>query len=196
MAQQENTHKEEEQSQATTEEQQQEQESATEQAEDTATGDADASKEELSREEQLEKELADMKDKYTRLFAEFDNFRKRTAKERIQLMKNASADVIRELLPILDDLNRAKAANEDSDDAKSIKEGYDLIQQKFFRSLEAQGLKPMDSKGKPFDTEYHEAITNIPAPSEDLKGKVVDVVESGYFLNDMVLRYAKVVVGQ
>ncbi len=194
MAQQENTHKEEEQAQSTAEEQLNEQEAATEQTENGTEATEEQS--EASREEQLERDLADMKDKYTRLFAEFDNFRKRTAKERIQLMKNASADVIRELLPVLDDLNRAKAANEGSQDAESIKEGYDLIHQKFFRSLEAQGLKPMNSKGETFDTEYHEAITNIPAPSDELKGKVVDVVESGYFLNDMVLRYAKVVVGQ
>lgn len=194
MAQQENTHKEEEQAQSTAEEQLNEQETATEQTENGT--EATEEQGEASREEQLERDLADMKDKYTRLFAEFDNFRKRTAKERIQLMKNASADVIRELLPVLDDLNRAKAANEGSQDAESIKEGYDLIHQKFFRSLEAQGLKPMNSKGETFDTEYHEAITNIPAPSDELKGKVVDVVESGYFLNDMVLRYAKVVVGQ
>lgn len=194
MAQKEDTYKEEEHTQTSAEEKAHE--TVTKQADDSDQEEEHSETREVSREEQLEKDLAEMKDKYTRLFAEFDNFRKRTAKERIQLMKNASADLIRDMLPVLDDLNRAKQANENADDVNSVKEGYDLIHQKFYRSLEAQGLTPMDSKGKPFDTEYHEAITNIPAPSDDLKGKVVDVVESGYFLNDMVLRYAKVVVGQ
>lgn len=167
----------------------------------TATADEEAQVEEHeenapSREEQLEADLAEMKDKYTRLFAEFDNFRKRTAKERIGLINNAGADVIKDLLPVLDDFDRAKKANEGSEDVKAVKEGFDLIHNKFFRLLEQKGLKPMDSQGKPFDTEYHEAITDIPAPSDDLKGKVVDVIEPGYFLNDTVLRYAKVVVGK
>jgi molecular chaperone GrpE len=169
--------------------------------EQTTTADEEALIEEHeenapSREEQLEAELAEMKDKYTRLFAEFDNFRKRTAKERIGLINNAGADVIKNLLPVLDDFDRAKKANEGSEDASAVKEGFDLIHNKFFRLLEQKGLKPMDSQGKPFDTEYHEAITDIPAPSEDLKGKVVDVIEPGYFMNDTVLRYAKVVVGK
>ena len=162
------------------------------------TNEEQATKEtpELSREEQLEAMVAELKDKYTRLFAEFDNFRKRTAKERIEMLKTASGDVIKEMLPVLDDFDRAAKANEASEDINTVKEGFNLIHHKLKHSLEVKGLKPMDSIGQPFDTEYHEAITNIPAPSEDMKGKVVDVVEKGYFINDAVLRYAKVVVGQ
>ncbi len=144
----------------------------------------------------MEKELAEWKDKYTRLYAEFDNFRKRNAKERLDLMKSAGKDIIQDMLPLIDDFERAEKANADSTDIKAVKEGYGLIQAKLLRTLEAKGLKPMDSMGKSFDVEYHEAITNIPAPSKKQVGKVVDVVEKGYFLNDNILRYAKVVVGQ
>lgn len=150
----------------------------------------------LSAEDALRAELAEMKDKYTRLYAEFDNFRKRTSKERIEMLKNAGKDVLVDLLPLMDDFDRALKANEDSDDASAVIEGFTLIQQKFQKTLEGKGVKPMDSIGKPFDVEFHEAITNIPAPSEDMKGKVVDAIEKGYYLNDQVLRYAKVVVGQ
>lgn len=151
---------------------------------------------EMSTEDTLRAELAEMKDKYTRLYAEFDNFRKRTSKERIDMLKNAGKDVLIDLLPLMDDFDRALKANENSDDASAVIEGFTLIQQKFQKTLENKGVKPMDSIGKPFDVEFHEAITNIPAPSEDMKGKVVDAIEKGYYLNDQVLRYAKVVVGQ
>ena len=144
----------------------------------------------------LQQEVADWKDKYTRLYAEFDNFRKRNAKERLDLMKSAGKDIIQDMLPLIDDFERAEKANAESEDIKAIKEGYALIQAKLIRTLEAKGLKPMDSMGKSFDVEYHEAITNIPAPSKKEVGKVLDVVEKGYFLNDNILRYAKVVVGQ
>lgn len=144
----------------------------------------------------LQQEVADWKDKYTRLYAEFDNFRKRNAKERLDLMKSAGKDIIQDMLPLIDDFERAEKANAESEDIKAIKEGYALIQAKLIRTLEAKGLKPMDSLGKNFDVEYHEAITNIPAPSKKEVGKVLDVVEKGYFLNDNILRYAKVVVGQ
>lgn len=163
---------------------------------DNAQTEQEETSSELAEIDRLTAELAEMKDKYTRLFAEFDNFRKRNAKERIDLVKNAGADVIREMLPVLDDLERAKAANENADDVNTVKEGFDLIQHKLKLTLEQKGLKPMDSKGEPFDTNFHEALTNMPAPSEDMKGKVIDVIEPGYFLNDTVLRYAKVVVGQ
>ncbi|MEO0405351.1 MAG: nucleotide exchange factor GrpE, partial [Bacteroidota bacterium] len=146
--------------------------------------------------EKAQSDINDWKDKYTRLYAEFDNFRKRTSKERIDLIKNAGKDVLVDLLPLIDDFDRAVKAGEESEDSKGIDEGFMLIQQKFYKALESKGVKPMNSIGEPFDVEFHEAITNIPAPSEDMKGKVVDVIEKGYFLNDQVLRYAKVVVGQ
>ncbi|MBI1267976.1 MAG: nucleotide exchange factor GrpE [Cryomorphaceae bacterium] len=139
---------------------------------------------------------AEWKDRYTRLYAEFDNFRKRTQRERIDLIRTASGEIISAMLPVLDDFERAIKANEASEDHAALKEGFVIIHNKMRNILEIKGLKPMDSMGQVFDTEFHEAITNIPAPSDDLKGKVVDVVEKGYFINDNVLRYAKVVVGQ
>lgn len=150
----------------------------------------------MSPEEKLSAEVAEWKDKYARLYAEFDNFRKRTSRERVELIKSAGSDVISDMLPALDDFDRAIKANESNDDIDAVKEGFSLIRTKLNHTLEGKGLKPMNSMGQPFDTEYHEAITNIPAPSEDLKGKVVDVVTTGYFLNENVLRYAQVVVGQ
>jgi len=146
--------------------------------------------------ESLEAEIADLKDKHLRLFSEFDNFRRRTTKERIELFKTAHSDLMLDLLPILDDFDRAMKSFEDSDDAAAIKEGVDLIKNKFEKTLEKKGLKCMESLHKEFDTDFHEAITEIPAPSKDLKSKVVDVVEKGYTLNDKVIRYAKVIVGK
>lgn len=143
-----------------------------------------------------EEEVAAWKDKYMRLHAEFDNFRKRTIRERSDLIKGASSELIENLIPVLDDFDRAMAANEDNDDLEAVKEGFKLIHHKLYHQLQQKGLKPMDSKGKAFDVDEHEALTQIPAPSEDLKGKVVEVVEKGYLLNDRILRYAKVVVGQ
>jgi len=150
----------------------------------------------ISAEEKWMKEANEWRDKYLRLSAEFDNSRKRHIKERIELLSTASADVIRELLPILDDFERAIKANETLDDIVAVKEGFNLIHQKFYKRLEAKGLKPMEAIGKPFDTDFHEAITQIPAPTEDLKGKVVDELEKGYLLNDKVIRFSKVVIGQ
>lgn len=149
----------------------------------------------VSREEQLELELRDMKDKYTRLHADFDNARKRHARERLDLIQTASAAVIKELLSVMDDFERAEQAIKASGDNSAL-EGIALIHHRMQRILEGKGLKAMDALHAPFDTEFHEAITNIPAPSDDLKGKVVDVVEKGYFIHDTVIRYAKVVVGQ
>ncbi len=142
------------------------------------------------------RELAEWKDKYMRLFAEFDNFRKRNAKERIELISSAAGDIIKEMLPVIDDFDRAIKANETLEDVAVIKEGFTLIHNKMYKKLESKGLKPIDATGKPFDTDYHEAITSIPAPSEDLKGKVVDEVEKGYLLHEKVLRFSKVVIGQ
>lgn len=143
-----------------------------------------------------EKELAAQNDKFLRLYSEFENYRRRTAKEKLELMSTAGADIVRDLLPVLDDFDRAVQSLQDTPDAEPVTEGMILIQNKLLRTLEQKGLKPMDAKGKEFDTEYHEAITNIPAPKPELKGKVVDVAEKGYFFKDKVLRFAKVVVGQ
>ena len=150
----------------------------------------------LSNEEKLQKEIIELKDKQIRLFAEFENYKKRTAKERIDLFRNAGLEFFEVMLPVLDDFDRAKQNNENIEDPKIIKEGADLIQSKLFNTLQSKGLKAMDSKETPFDVDLHDAITNIPAPSKQLKGKVVDVIEKGYYLNDHVLRFAKVVVGQ
>lgn len=144
----------------------------------------------------LEIQIAELKDKHLRLFSEFDNYRKRTTKERIELFKTANSDLMQDLLPVLDDFDRAMKSFEEAQDIKAVKEGVQLIYNKLKGTLEKKGLKCMDSQGKDFDTDYHEAITEIPAPSEDLKSKVVDVVEKGYTLNEKVIRYAKVVVGK
>jgi molecular chaperone GrpE len=163
---------------------------------ETQSEQASASAEEFSVEEKLQSEVAEWKDKYTRLFAEFDNFRKRTIKERADLISSSTADVLKDMLPVIDDFDRAVKANESVDDIAVVKEGFVLIHSKFYKKLESKGLKPIDAQGKPFDTDFHEAITSFPAPSEDMKGKVVDEVEKGYLLNDKVLRFSKVVIGQ
>lgn len=168
------------------------------QQETEATSDETTSNEEnISEEEKLKKEIADLKDKHIRLFAEFENFRRRTAKEKIELTKNAGLEMMTMLLPILDDYERASKAMNDSDDINEIRTGQELIRTKLVSSLEQKGLRSMESSiGKEFDTDFHEAITQIPAPSEDMKGKIIDEVEKGYLLNDKVIRYAKVVIGQ
>lgn len=153
--------------------------------------------EELSPEEKLQLEVGEAKDKYLRLYSEFENFRRRNAKERLDLVKTASADVITDLLPVIDDFERATKSFEEGDVKEGVLEGIQLIQNKFFKVLEGKGLKAMESEpGIEFDPEIHEAITKIPAPDEKLKGKVVDTVEKGYVLNDKVIRYAKVVIGE
>jgi len=149
-----------------------------------------------SSENEIQKEDQDFKEKYIRLYSEYENYRKRTAKEKIDLITNASENVIKELLPILDDFERAIDNNKNVEDASVLKEGFDLIYSKMHKGLINQGLKPMEANGKEFDSEIHEAITKIPAPSEKLKGKVVDVIEKGYQINEKVIRYAKVVVGE
>ncbi len=144
-------------------------------------------------EAQSEEEEA-WRDKYLRLYAEFDNFRKRTMRERADLVRSAGRDLSEAMLPVLDDFERAAEAAE-SQDLDQLREGYQLIGQKMRGVLETRGVKRIEAKGADFDTDLHEAITQIPAPTEDLKGKVVDVVEPGYKLHDSVLRFAKVVVG-
>lgn len=145
--------------------------------------------------EQLAAELATANDKYLRLYAEFDNYKRRVAKERIELMQTAGKEIIANLLPVLDDFERALKAFETASEIAPVKEGVSLVGQKLKNILTHQGLTEMESIGKPFDAELQEAITNVPAPSDDLKGKVIDEVEKGYFLHGKVLRYAKVVVG-
>ena len=152
----------------------------------------------LSKSEQIKElqyEKAELNDKYLRLFSEFDNFRKRMNKEKIDIIKTASKDVIEGLLPVLDDFDRAlQHLNDQGADEETIK-GVELIYNKLFNNLKSKGLEPMDSKGKEFDTDFHDAVTQIPAPTEDLKGKVVDVAEKGYLLNGTIIRHAKVIVG-
>ena len=145
--------------------------------------------------EELQDQYNQLNDKYLRLYSDFENFRKRTAKERIDLLRSGGEDVFKILLPIIDDFERAKTNMETATDVPSVKEGVELIYHKLIKELGAKGLKPMESKGEVFDSEVHEAITQIPAPSDDLKGKVVDEVEKGYYLNEKVIRFAKVVVG-
>ena len=143
----------------------------------------------------LKEELATANDRYLRLYAEFDNFRRRTVKEREEARKMEGKDLMVALLPVLDDFDRALRSMEGATDVAPVKEGVELIQNKLKNTLTQKGLKPMDSIGNPFDPELHEAITNIPAPTEEWKGKVIDEMEKGYMLNDKVVRFAKVIVG-
>jgi len=143
----------------------------------------------------LEDQLGEAKDKYLRLYSEYENFRRRTAKERLDLISTANRDLMTELLPVIDDFDRAMIAAAETKDEKAFKEGVELIQNKFNKTLENKGLKKMAvKKGDKFDDEKHEAITQIPAEKK-LAGKVVDVIEAGYYLGETVVRFAKVVVG-
>ena len=152
---------------------------------------------ELTREEELEKEVNELKDKHLRMFAEFENFKKRTAKERIDLFRNAGLEFLESMLPVLDDFDRAVKHRADIKEIEEMAEGIDLIQSKLVGILDQKGLKAMESSvGTAFNTDFHEAITQIPAPSKDMVGKVIDETEKGYLLNDKVIRYAKVVVGK
>jgi molecular chaperone GrpE len=163
----------------------QEGETQTEQTETSGKSELEIVKEQLAKE----------KDQYLRLFAEFDNFKKRTSRERMDTFKTANKEVITSLLPVLDDFGRALNQIQKSED-NVLFQGVELISNKLTETLRAKGLKPIEvNAGDDFNTDFHEAITQIPAPTEDLKGKIVDVVETGYLLNDVVVRYAKVVVG-
>jgi molecular chaperone GrpE len=144
----------------------------------------------------LEDELAEMKDKYLRLYSDFENFKRRTSKERVEFFKTAGQEIITAMLPVLDDFERATKSMDTAKDVSAVKEGVTLVHHKLKNILTQKGLKEMEAQGKDFDADFHEAITNIPAPSPELKGKVVDAVEKGYFLGDKVIRYAKVVVGE
>jgi molecular chaperone GrpE len=147
-------------------------------------------------EAEFKQQIDELNDKYLRLYSEFDNFRRRTSKEKLELAKTASEELMIELLPVLDDFERATKSAEDIQDCGAVKEGMDLIHSKLKTILTKKGLAPIEAKGGEFDTDFHEAITYIPAPSDDLKGKVVDEIEKGYKLNDKVIRYSKVVIGQ
>ena len=157
----------------------------------------------LTHEEQLEKELEDaqavieeQKDKYLRLSAEFDNYRKRTMKEKAELILNGGEKSISSILPVIDDFERAIKTMETAKDVKAVKEGVELIYNKFMAVMAQNGVKVIETKDQPLDTDYHEAIAVIPAPSEEQKGKILDCVQTGYTLNDMVIRHAKVEVGE
>jgi molecular chaperone GrpE len=152
--------------------------------------------EEESEAERLKGELQEQKDKYLRLVAEFDNFKRRNAKERIELIQTAGKEVISSMLDVLDDCDRAEKQLQTNQDVSQIKEGIQLVFNKLRSTLQGKGLKPMDSVNTEFDTEKHEAITEIPAPTKELQGKVVDEVTKGYYLNDKIIRHAKVVVGK
>lgn len=149
----------------------------------------------FSDEDKLKAEATEWHNKYLRLYAEFDNFKRRTSKERLELIQIANKDVIADLLTVLDDFERAKKSIDTSTDIVSVKEGVTLIQHKLKSILNQKGLKEMESLGQVFNADMHEGITSIPAPSEKLKGKVVDELEKGYFLNDKVIRFAKVIIG-
>jgi len=140
--------------------------------------------------------LAEMNDKYLRLAAEYDNYRKRTLKERMDLTKTAGEDILVNILPVMDDFDRALGTIDQAKDIKAVKEGVQLIHNKLGAFLKQRGVKEIEAKEKEFDTDLHEAITKIPAPSDKLKGKVVDVIEKGYCLGDKVIRFSKVVIGE
>lgn len=150
-------------------------------------------------EEQLENtelELLELKDRHIRLQAEFDNYRKRTLKERMELLKTASQSLLVSILPVIDDFDRAMQTLDIDEDESHVKAGVKLIYNKFHEFLKQNGVKEIEAKEQDFDTDLHEAITKIPAPTEELKGKIVDVVQKGYFLNDKVIRFSKVVIGE
>ncbi|WP_373492788.1 nucleotide exchange factor GrpE [Aquiflexum sp.] len=164
--------------------------------EEHVTSDSKSETSELSQEEKLQEEVAELKDKYVRLYSEFENYRRRTSKERLDLIKTASQDLMTEIVPVIDDFERACKASENEDNPVKVRDGNQLVFNKLVKILENKGLKPMDDLiGKAFDPETQEAITQIPSPTQDMKGKVIDVVERGYTLGDKVIRYAKVVTG-
>ena len=176
-------------------------------AEETAQTEGNAQEEAPAEEKTVEEQLADMlaeaqqmvseeRDKYLRLSAEFDNYRKRTLKEKAELIKNGAEKTLTAILPVLDDFERALKNMEASEETKAMKEGVELIFSKFQKILGQEGLQKIETEGQAFDTDFHEAIALIPAPSEDLKGKILDCVQTGYMLNEKVIRHSKVAVAQ
>jgi molecular chaperone GrpE len=162
-------------------------------ATDTAEQEAENIENEI---ELMAQKFAEMNDKNLRLMAEFDNYRKRTMKERMDLLKTAGEKILVDMLPLVDDFERGKKAMETSEDVIALKEGIDLIYSKFIAFLLQNGVKAIETDSQPFDTEFHEAVTTFPAPTEEMKGKIIDCVSRGYTLNDKVIRFAKVVVGE
>lgn len=146
--------------------------------------------------EELRAENAELKDKYIRLYAEFDTFRRRMMKEKLDLINTAAQDTMAALLPVLDDFDRAKKSADQADSTEQFSEGVTLVYQKLHNVLRQLGLEPMDTQEQPFDPEYHEAIAEIPAPAEELKGKIIDTIENGYQLRGKIIRHAKVVIGK
>ena len=164
---------------------------------DSAAEDSEETEQDLARDlEATQAALEKEKKEYLFLMAEFDNYRKRVVKEKSEILRNGAEKVLAGLLPMVDDFERGLAATADADDAAAVRSGMELIYNKLVKYLESNGVKAMDSTGKDFDPELHEAIASIPAPSDDLKGKVVDTTQKGYMINDKVLRHAKVAVGQ
>jgi molecular chaperone GrpE len=145
---------------------------------------------------ELQQKYSELNDNYLRLAAEFDNYRKRTIKEKADMLKSAGENILVNILPLVDDFERAQQAIEKTDDLNAAKEGVGLIYNKFISFLKQNGVREIETQNQPFDMEIHEAITTIPAPSEDMKGKIVDCVSKGYTLNDKVIRFPKVVVGE
>lgn len=178
-----------------TEEQNAEELQGREQANDDSLAQSDAEETKDNQLADLRQQLDELRDKYLRLVADFDNYRKRTARERLEIIQTASKDLISALLPVLDDSERAEKQMQATQDIEAIKEGEKLVFNKLRSTLQSQGLRAMETVGKDFNPEFHEAITEVPAPP-DLKGKVLDEVEKGYYLNDKIIRFAKVVVGK
>lgn len=168
-------------------------ENTTEEA--TANGNNDIVEVNAAKIAELEAKVAEANDKYLRLYSEFDNFRKRSIKEKADLIKSGGEDVFKAVLPVIDDFERAMKASENATDIAAVSEGVHLIYNKFKTTLKQKGLEEMEAAGKVFDADIMEAITSIPSPTEDLKGKVIDEVEKGYSLNGKVIRFAKVVIG-
>lgn len=158
-------------------------------------GQAETPKTDAEKLAEAEDKIAEFKDKYLRQVAEFDNYRKRTLKEKAELILNGAEKTVVAILPVLDDFERALQNMAKAEDVAAVKEGVDLIYQKFIKTLEAQGVKTIDTKDADFNTDLHEAIAQIPAPTPEMKGKVIDCVQTGYTLNDKVIRHAKVAVG-
>ena len=145
---------------------------------------------------ELKQQLDEAKDKFLRLFAEFDNYKKRTIREKMELLKLAGQETISRILPILDDFDRAKQSHDNKNSGEQFSDGVLLVYTKLYSVLKSLGLENMETEGKDFDPEFHEAITEIPAPAKNMKGKILDTVEKGYFLNDKIIRHAKVVVAK
>jgi molecular chaperone GrpE len=148
------------------------------------------------KEKSSEEIIKELQDKYLRLSADFDNYRKRTLKEKMELIKLAGEEILLKLLPVMDDFDRAVQTMDETTDCKAMKEGIDLIHYKFKDFLSSNGIKEISAINEEFNTDLHEAVTQVPAPSKKMKGKVVDVIEKGYFLHDKVIRYSKVVIGE